>query len=427
MNDLKTYKFSSLYDMSSGISTKPEQAGHGSPFVSFSVVFKGFFLPERLTELMHTSSDEKEKYSVKEGDIFLTRTSETLDELGMSSVAIKNYPEASYSGFLKRLRPTQDAVTYHKFMAFYLRSQLFRKTMNNNAIMTLRASLNEQIFSYLDLLLPSYEDQVKIGDFLFRLNEKIRINNNIINEIESLTKLIYDYWFVQFNFPDSKGKPYKDSGGKMVYNELLKREIPAIWESCYLGDVVARTGTGLNPRDNFVLGEGKNYYVTIKNIEQGRIVLDNKCDRISDEALDIINKRSDLKKGDILYTSIQPVGTTYLVRETPKNWNINESVFTIRPNLNIISSEFLYMFLSGDYIKAYTKNVSAGSIHKGVRHGTLKECKFLLPADDILTEFSSRIKDLLDKCYVLQNQNQSLSKLRDWLSPMLINGQVKVN
>ncbi|MBT3726975.1 hypothetical protein HOG21_04755 [bacterium] len=81
--------------------------------------------------------------------------------MGLSCVAIKDYPKATYSGFVKRLRPLQEDKSYAKYMAFYLRSELFRKTMTNNAVLTLRASLNEQIFSYLDLLLPSYDDQVK--------------------------------------------------------------------------------------------------------------------------------------------------------------------------------------------------------------------------------------------------------------------------
>ena len=122
---------------------------------------------------------------------------------------------------------------------------------------------------------------------------------------------------MQFDFPDKNGKPYKTSGGKMVWNGELKKEIPIGWQNLSLGEVVANTGTGLNPRDNFVLGEGDNFYVTIKKIEQGKIILDSKCDKISDESLQIINKRSDLKVGDILFTSIEPVGITYLILEKP--------------------------------------------------------------------------------------------------------------
>ena len=219
MSDLKKYRFCDLYTMSSGISSTKDQAGHGSPFLSFSVVFNNYFVPDELTDLMATSDKEKETYSVKSGDIFLTRTSEVVDELAMSCVAIKDYPNASYSGFLKRLRPTQTDITYSKFMAFYLRSPMFRKTMTNNAVMTLRASLNEAIFSYLDLLLPDFDGQVKAGDLLYLLNEKIELNNRINAKLEAMAKTLYDYWFVQFDFPDAKGKPYKTAGGKMVYNQ----------------------------------------------------------------------------------------------------------------------------------------------------------------------------------------------------------------
>ncbi len=138
-NKLNKYKFSELYVMSSGISSKSEQAGHGSCFLSFSVVFNNYFLPDTLIDLMDSSEKEQQTYSIKKGDIFLTRTSETLDELGMSCVALKDYSGATFSGFLKRVRPIQTNITYDKYMGFYLRSKFFRKTMNNNAVMTLRA------------------------------------------------------------------------------------------------------------------------------------------------------------------------------------------------------------------------------------------------------------------------------------------------
>ncbi len=288
-------------------------------------------------------------------------------------------------------------------------------TMNRNHLHPLKIKAHSEVL----------EQQI-IAKVLSDLDAKIELNNKINAELEAMAKLIYDYWFVQFDFPDENGQPYKTSGGKMVYNEELKREIPEGWEVCTLGDVVESTGTGLNPRKNFVLGLGDNYYVTIKNVEQGRVILDDKCDKINDEALEIINKRSDLKIGDILFTSIQPVGITYLLREEPKNWNINESVFTIRPNYTKVTSEFLYMFLSGDFIKAYTNNVSAGSIHKGVRHGTLRDCKFILPDKLMVDKFSSKIRPMLDKLNLIQKENQKLTELRDWLLPMLMNGQVRV-
>ena len=181
MSKLQEYAFSDLYNISSGISSSKSQAGHGSPFISFSTVFNNYFLPDELPDLMDTSEKEQEVYSVKIGDIFVTRTSETVDELAMSCVALKDYPGATYSGFTKRLRPKTNGITYDKYMAFYMRSKFFRKVINNNTIMTLRASFNEDMFSFLKLYLPPYEEQVKIGDLLYNM-EKKRIINQKIND-----------------------------------------------------------------------------------------------------------------------------------------------------------------------------------------------------------------------------------------------------
>lgn len=230
MNKIKKYPFSELYEMSSGISTTKDQAGHGYPFVSFGTVFNNYFLPEQLPDLMDTSEKEQDIYSIKEGDILITRTSETIDELAMSCVATKNYPKATYSGFTKRLRPKTTGIAYHKYLAFYLRGYLFRKAVTNNAFMTLRASFNEDIFSFLNLYLPEYQEQVKIGDMHYNMEQKIRLNQKICSELETMAKTLYDYWFVQFDFPDENGRPYRTSGGEMVWNSKLKQRIPKGWK-----------------------------------------------------------------------------------------------------------------------------------------------------------------------------------------------------
>ena len=191
MNKIIKHSFSQLYSMSSGISSTKEQAGHGSPFVSFSTVFNNYFLPDILPDLMDTSKQEQNIYSIKAGDILITRTSETIDELAMSCVAAKNYPGATYSGFTKRLRPKTEGIAYHKYLAFYLRGKLFRKAVTNNAFMTLRASFNEDIFSFLSLYLPEYKEQVKIGDMLYLMEQKgiTKYNDEIINLKQELIEL----------------------------------------------------------------------------------------------------------------------------------------------------------------------------------------------------------------------------------------------
>ena len=190
MSKLIKYKFSDLYEMSSGISSTKEQAGHGSPFVSFSTVFNNYFLPDELPELMNTTEKEQDIFSVQKDDIFITRTSETVDALAMSCVATKDYPKATFSGFVKRLRPKTSGIVYSKYIAFFLRSQYFRKVIDCNTIMTLRASFNEDMFSFLYLYLPEYEEQVRIGDLLYKIENKMRLNRKINDNLPLYSRIV---------------------------------------------------------------------------------------------------------------------------------------------------------------------------------------------------------------------------------------------
>lgn len=426
MNKIIKYPFSQLYDMASGISSTKEQAGHGSPFVSFSTVFNNYFLPDALPDLMDTSIKEQETYSIKEGDILITRTSETIDELAMSCVAVKDYPRATYSGFTKRLRPKTAGIAYHKYLAFYLRSQLFRKAVTNNAFMTLRASFNEDIFSFLNLYLPEYKEQVKIGDMLYSMEQKIQLNKRICAELEAIAKTLYNYWFTQFDFPDENGKPYRSSGGEMVWNDQLKREIPKRWDVRPLSHVISSINTGLNPRDNFILGNGDIQYLTVKNLTTSGTIDFSGCDTVDEQAREIIHKRSDVSVGDILFASIAPLGRCYLIQNPPEKWDINESVFSIRRNASRVTSEFLYMyFMSDTFIKAATSS-STGSIFKGIRINTLLDIAAVIPPKDIVTAFTTQVKTLLALKEQKGTENRELTKLCDWLLPMLMNGQATV-
>lgn len=426
MSKIIKYPFSQLYDMASGISSTKEQAGHGSPFVSFSTVFNNYFLPDALPDLMDTSIKEQETYSIKKGDILITRTSETIDELAMSCVAVKDYPRATYSGFTKRLRPKTAGIAYHKYLAFYLRSQLFRKAVTNNAFMTLRASFNEDIFSFLNLYLPEYKEQVKIGDMLYSMEQKIQLNKRICAELEAMAKTLYNYWFTQFDFPDENGKPYRSSGGEMVWNDQLKREIPKRWDVRPLSHVISSINTGLNPRDNFILGNGDIQYLTVKNLTTSGTIDFSGCDTVDEQARETIHKRSDVSVGDILFASIAPLGRCYLIQNPPEKWDINESVFSIRRNASRVTSEFLYMyFMSDTFIKAATSS-STGSIFKGIRINTLLDIAAVIPPKDIVTAFTTQVKTLLALKEQKGTENRELTKLCDWLLPMLMNGQATV-
>lgn len=424
MSELNHYKLSALYEMNSGISSKPEQAGHGAPFLSFSSVFAGHFLPQTLPDKMDTSEKEQKTYSIQEGDIFLTRTSETIDELGMSSVAHKDYPRATFSGFLKRLRPTQSDKTYHKFMAFYLRSRLFRKTMDNNAVMTLRCSLNEQIFSYLDVLLPSYKEQIKIGDLLFLIHQKIELNNRINAELEAMAKLLYDYWFVQFDFPmtaeqatalgkpELEGQPYKASGGKMVFNQTLKREIPEGWEACPLFEAMDVQYGFPFKTEKFTEEKTHIPVVRIRDIKNNTISL------YSTEQTD---PKYKLIPKDLL---IGMDGNFHMNFWDNQLAYLNQRCVRIRANKDRNIPSVVAFHQLSPHIKAREKNVSRTT----VGHLSDKDLKrmFIVCSQESLMPALRPFDTFLEKIVNNRQQNQELTELRDWLLPMLMNGQVTV-
>lgn len=363
----------------------------------------------------------------RNGDTLLSKITPCLENGKTAYVDILDEEEVAFGSseyIVLRARDKRDSL----FLYYLAVSPTFRKRAISCMEGTSgRKRVNENVLKYYDMLIPDLLTRNKIALALSSFDSKIELNNRINAELEAMVKILYNYWFVQFDFPDKNGKPYKSSGGKMVYSDKLKRKIPEGWGVLLLDDVITRSGTGLNPRDNFKLGSGNNFYVTIKNIDNGKIILDNRCDKVDDEALNIINQRSDLRPGDVLFTSIEPVGVTYLLQEKPTNWNINESVFTLRPNFEKITSEYLFMLLSSTEMKAFTKNVSAGSIHKGVRHGVLKTFKLPYGQKSLIDDFSKILSPILKKIDKLDKENQKLVEFRDWLLPMLMNGQVRAH
>lgn len=433
MSNLKEYRFNELYQMDSGISTSKEQAGHGAPFVSFKDIYNNPILPDDLTEKMDTSIEEQKKYSVKKGDIFLTRTSEVLNELAMSSVAIKDYPNATFSGFAKRLRPIQSNITYDKFMAFYLRSIYFRKVINAKAVMTLRASFNEKIFSYIELLLPDYDTQVKAGDLFYDIERKIRNNNKINLELESMARTIYDYWFLQFEFPNEDGKPYKSSGGRMVWNEELKREIPEGWKSGRLNQFIKQDKGGDWGKE---FPEG-NYIKKVTCLRGADFP--SVCGIAKTEAPErFINEKNTfkvLKKGDLIIeisggSPTQSTGRICYISTNVLNRFKNELITSnFCKAINLIDEDFLYWFYnlwrklydSGVFLKYEGKTTGIKNL---LFEMLCRDYPIIIPDADVIKKYNNGIERLFDAIQENLLENAELSSLRDFLLPLLMNGQV---
>ena len=414
MSKITKYALSDLYDMSSGLSSKKEQAGHGAPFVSFGTVFNNYFLPEELPDLMDTNEKEQQIYSIKTGDVLITRTSETIDELAMSCVAVKDYPKATYSGFTKRLRPKREGIAYPKYMAFYFRSALFRKAVTNNAFMTLRASFNEDIFTFLDVYLPDYDEQVRIGDMLYNIECKIQKNKEINDYLDEMAKTIYDYWFVQFDFPDENGNPYKSSGGKMSFIDDFGLA-PSDWKSGNLYDI-AEFINGLacqkyRPDET----EDSLPVIKIKEMHEG---ISSNTERVKAT----IPQNNIVNTGDILFSWS---ASLEVQRWAGFKGALNQHIFKVIPKANYTQS-YVYHQLKA-YIIKFVQMAEARKTTMGhITNDHLKQSVIVLPPDNIIRKFSNQIDSIHTEISRINKENQKLYQLRNWLLPMLMNGQATI-
>ena len=198
-DDWKLVSLTDIYNIRSGLSKPAKDFGTGFPFLSFKDVFHNTFVPDKLTELVQTNERERDSCSIKRGDVFLTRTSETIDELGMSCVALKDYDKATFNGFTKRLRPKKSKAILPEYVGYYLRSPFFRNEMMAfSTLMSTRASLNNEMISHLKLLVPPQKTQQKIAYHLKSLDDKIELNQQTNQTLEQISQALFKSWFIDF-------------------------------------------------------------------------------------------------------------------------------------------------------------------------------------------------------------------------------------
>ena len=276
--------------------------------------------------------------------------------------------------------------------------------------------------NYINSLLAGSTQQYitlnNLRELPIQIPEDIQDTNKILHILELLENKIANNTHTNNNLYKILDNIFKE---KYLNNERYN-----LWEEITLGEITSKVATGLNPRKNFVLGHGSNYYVTIKNMQNNDVILNGKCDKVDDEAILKINRRSDLKVGDLLFSGIGTIGRVYLIKDVPYNWNISESIFTIRPNEKC-SSEFLYLLLLNKNMQNYAMNKASGSVQKGIRMADLKQFKVKLPTDNEMQSFTDVIKPIIDRIYNKAKQNEKLEQIRDTLLSKLMNGEIDLD
>ena len=350
-----------------------------------------------------------EKHCVKAGDIIYSRRGD------IEKCAFIRKDEEGWLCGTGCLRIRIKAIESNPhFIAYQLSTKECKKWIVGNAVGTTMLNLNTGILKELPLLLPDKSTQDSVVSVLKSLDDKIEVNRRINENLEQQAQALFKSWFVDF-------EPFKDGG--FVESELGM--IPKGWRVVSLDEMTSKFGTGLNPRKNFKLGEGNNYYVTIKNMGNNRVYLDDKCDKVTDDAIEKINKRSKLQEGDLLFSGIGTIGRVALVTQTPTNWNTSESVFNMHPTQNI-SSEFLYILLLSDVFQQYVKIHAQGGVQQGIRMASLKEYRMAIPEDSLLRKFDDIVMPIISRIKNNDNQSDSLATLRDTLLPRLMSGKLNI-
>ena len=286
--------------------------------------------------------------------------------------------------------------------------------------------LSKSTFEQVKVPVPSRDAQDGIARILGSIDDQIATNNQVNDNLHAMLQTLYGYWFLQFDFPDENGQPYRSSGGRMVWNNQLKREIPAEWRVGANEELFDGIRTGLNPRQNFSLRTQGIAYLTVKNLTKDGGLDFASCDYIDEEAMAKVRRRSDLRVGDILFASIAPLRRCFLIYEEPRDWEINESVFSIRPRRGVTTPEYVYCHLMSDAFVKQAEQSSTGSIFKGIRHETLKGLMTVIPPETIAQSYASAVSPIMRMRNDNLEENRKLQELRDWLLPMLMNGQATV-
>lgn len=278
-----------------------------------------------------------------------------------------------------------------------------------------RKRVNENALKISDFLIPDFEEQKKIANILSAIDDKISLNNQINQELEAMAKTLYDYWFVQFDFPDQNGKPYKSSGGKMVYNPELKREIPEGWGVEKLNSLLKIGKETTNPK-KFPNEEFKYYSIPefdttgTYSLERGDSIKSNKF---------------KVEKNDLLVSKLNPWfnRVIYNLEENA----ISSTEFIVWKTFNRFEKNFLYQVATGKEFIEYCTRFATGTSNSHKRVSPDIMVSFQIPFEKTYIQKFGEITDSI-RAQVLQNneQNQELTQLRDWLLPMLMNGQVKV-
>lgn len=378
---------SELYVSSSGLSKASDQFGYGFPFLSYKDVFNNYYTPEKLNTLVNSTEKDRQKCSVKRGDVFLTRTSETTDELGMSCVALKDYENATFNGFTKRLRPLTEEIV-PEYAAYFFRSSYFRAQCQSLASLITRASLNDGMIRRFKIRFPKEKKcQEKIGKILLTYDSLIENNTMRIRLLEKMAENLYKEWFVRFRFPGHE-------------NVKMVNGLPNGWKKGALSDVCefkrGKNITSSEMKDGTIpvisAGITPSGFHSLANVYGISVTMSSS----GANAGYIAVHYSDIWAADCSYTEEASTPCIYYVYELLNN------------------------------IRSIINNFQRGAAQPHVYPKDINRIKMIIPSEDIRKKANEKIGVIHRHIDNLQRQNSLLARQRDLLLPRLMSGKLEV-
>ena len=361
------------------------------------------------------------RYTVKNGD-FIVTCDGTLGEIFQLNDIIE---KGIISSSLLRITLDKDQID-ETFFPYFWQQRIKVPLIRSHDNSVLKHLPGVKAIREFEMDLPDLLVQKKIAKVLSDLDAKIELNNKINAELEAMAKLIYDYWFVQFDFPDENGKPYKSSGGKMVYNEELKREIPEGWEVKELGSCID-IQRGISYKSSEIKGGG----IPMINLNSFNLNGTYKPEGIKEFSGNYASKNL-IDAGDLLIAATDVtrnadiIGKAIMVPEYYSDLVMSMDIAKVIPNDDLTESYLMMLFNSNHYHN-YIRWYANGTLVLHLKMDGIKWYKAEIPPIKLLNEFDSIFKPISGRINETSLQNKKLAELRDWLLPMLMNGQVTVN
>lgn len=419
MGNWRKIKLGDISDMCLGkMLDKEKNQGDLHPYLANINVRWGNFDLKNLNRMRFEKS-EHDRYGLTYGDIVVCEGGEP----GRCAIWTEKMPDMKFQKALHRVRLKEgfsNQFVYYRFLLAGRNGDLEKYFIGSTIKHLTGISLKEVEFTY-----PSLTEQQKIAAVLSALDAKIELNQRINAELEAMAKTIYDYWFVQFDFPDEHGEPYKSSGGKMVWSEALKREIPAGWEVKGLGNYAQPIRGVTYKKEEVKNSSDKDTIPILRATNINNAVIDLH-DMVYVPA-ELVAEDQILDKFDVLITmssgSKAHVGkNAFYYFDKKVSFGAFCSRLSVKKNLRF----YVNTHMQSDNFKKYIANVGLGTNINNLTNRHITEYKLLIPSEKLLLKYEEIVENFYNEIGNNIKESQTLTELRDWLLPMLMNGQVTV-